>query len=112
MQLVDAPGPARLIDHEPGLFEQAQVPGYGRAADRERLGDLADGPATGAEQFDDGATVAVAQSVEWITRERSGSHDGSVTKMLPLSEPEGKHHSTEGGRGEILRSELDDCGQA
>jgi hypothetical protein len=85
--------------------------GHRRTTDGERVGDLAHRPATGAEQFDNGAAVAVAQRIEGVTGEREDGHDASVTKMLPLSEPRGRHHSTEGGRREILRSELDDFRQ-
>ena len=59
--------------------------GHRWTADGQRLGDLPDGPAAGAEQFDDSAAIAVAQGVERVTGEREGGHDTSVTKMLPLS---------------------------
>jgi hypothetical protein len=53
------------------------VPGDGRAADRQRVGDLADRARTGAEQFDDGPPVRIAERLERI------GDPATVTELLP-----------------------------
>src|SRR6195952_2043082 len=45
LQLVDAPSALGALGHEAGVLEQPEVPGHGRPADRQGLGDLADGEA-------------------------------------------------------------------
>src|SRR4051794_10095580 len=66
VQAVDPLRTARLLDHQPGVLEQSQMPRHRRSADREGVGDVPDRPATGTEQFDDLAPVRIAERVERI----------------------------------------------
>src|SRR5207253_5749133 len=77
VQLVDAPGSASLVDDEARLFEQAQVPGDGRTADREGVSDLADRAAAIDQQLDDGSPVGVAESVEGIAACPDRAHNST-----------------------------------
>ena len=79
VQRVDAARSLRLLDDEPGLLQQAEVARDRGAADRQRVGDLADRPAAGAEQLDDGPPVGVAQRLERVTGRRAHA---SPTVML------------------------------
>ena len=67
--------------------------GHRRTADGERLGDLADRAAAGAEQLDDRAAVAIAQGVERVAGQWEGGHEYERNKNATVSRP-----SFDGGR--------------
>ena len=51
---VDPPGAVRAVRDQPGLLEHPQMLGNGRAADRQRGGDLGDGLGPAGEALEDG----------------------------------------------------------
>src|SRR5688572_25423150 len=78
MQPVDAPGALWLLDHQAGVAQQPQVPGDGRPADRQRVGDLPDRALPAAEQFDDRPALRVAERLERVGGGIDRGHDGTV----------------------------------
>jgi len=66
VELVDASCAFGLLGHEPGLLEESEMAGDGRAADRHRPGELGDGLVALAEQTEDLPAVRVAERVEGI----------------------------------------------
>jgi hypothetical protein len=66
VQPVEPARALRAVDDQPGVLEQPQVARDGGAADRQRVGELADRAVTLLEQLDDRAAVGVAERVERI----------------------------------------------
>src|SRR6185312_11424937 len=66
VEVVHAAGALRLLDHQPRVLEQPQMPRYGRTADRQLVGELPHRAATFAEQLDDRAAIGVAEGVERV----------------------------------------------
>jgi hypothetical protein len=57
-----------LLDHEPGVFQQAEMPRNRRTADRQCVRELLDRALAGTEELDDRPTVRVAERIERIPR--------------------------------------------
>ena len=66
LQVVDPAGALGVFGHQARLFEQAQVTGDRRAADRQRRGDLGHRLVPLAEQAQDVAPVRVAERLERV----------------------------------------------
>lgn len=64
IQLVDAVPALSAFPDEAGAAQQAQVFGDGRPGNGKRLGDAAGGPASVAEEIEDGAARGIGQSAE------------------------------------------------
>ncbi len=58
--------PTRLLADQSGPLQQPQVARDRRSTDRQRVGELLDGPAARAEQLHDGPAVRVAERVERV----------------------------------------------
>ena len=78
--------PCASLGHHPGLLEQAQMAGDGRAADRQRRGDLVHRLVTVAQQPQDLPPGGVAQRVERVPGGLSRWH-----RSAPRSGPVGPH---------------------
>jgi hypothetical protein len=55
----------------------------GRAADRQLVGELTDGPIAGAQELDDRPPVRVAEGVERVAGQRVEPDCRTVAKLLP-----------------------------
>ena len=73
--------------HQPGLFEQTEVPGDRRPGDRHLVCDLADRAFAAVQQLEDRAAMRIGERVEGIRRLSGHGFDGSptvtVTSALP-----------------------------
>ena len=74
--------PTRLLEDQAGPLQQPEVARDGRPADRQRVGELLDGPAAGAEQLDDRPAVRVAERVERVARRQA-----MLGRSPPLTSP-------------------------
>ena len=86
---VDPTRPARRLDHESGGLQQLEMARHGRPADRQGVGDLANGSVACAEELDDRPAVGVAECVERVAGRCAPRHrvDGNrtVTVCRPRS---------------------------
>ena len=69
VEAVQAASPLRPIGNQPGLLQQTKVAGYRRAADRQLVGELPNGPVADTQQLDDGPAIGVTERIERISAE-------------------------------------------
>jgi hypothetical protein len=82
VQAVEPPRALGPVADQTGRFQQPEMSGHGRAADRKLVGKLTHRAVAASEQLDDGAAMRIAERVERVSGQGVERDAKSVAELL------------------------------